>query len=247
MSELLAVATGEDQVTDHADWVELHSFFKADGSISREDLARAISRVGHATSDRDTDVAERARDLADRAFDELADRAATLSDLGARVLRYPFELEKKNQVLRYTPRRSDRMKHGLAYMFLLAVTRHSMDAKERKHAGVDPTELFERFCSEVLLRFWGGPHAGCGAIIIGTSGRRNGQGKFSDVIDSLCGSLKEGGGWKTDARSPKGLYAGNRRSASPDGATQCSRKRTCWRSCLMISSARPAMAAMSSE
>gem|GEM_PF-3963803 len=135
MSELLGVATGEDQVTHHADWVELQSFLKPDGSISREDLARAIKRVGHATPDR-------ARDLADRAFDELADRAATLSHLSVRFLKYPFELVKKDQVLQYTPRRSDRMKHGLVYMFLLTVTRHSMDAKERKHAGIDPTEPF---------------------------------------------------------------------------------------------------------
>lgn len=197
MSELLAVATGEDQVTEHADWVELQSYLKRDGSISREDLARAINRVGHAKGDG-------ARDLANRAFDELADRAATLSHLAVRVLRYPFELTKRSQVLHYTPRRSDRMKQGLAYMFLLAVTRHSMDVKERKHAGIDPTELFERLCSEVLLQFWGGPHARCGATVIGTSGRKNGQSKFSDVIDSLCDSLKEGGGWKTDARSPKG-------------------------------------------
>ncbi len=197
MSELLAVATGEDQVTDHADWVELHSFFKDDGSISREDLARAINRVGHVTDDR-------ARELADSAFNELADRAATLSHLSVRFLKYPFELTKKNEVLQYTPRHSDRMKHGLAYMFLLAVTRHSMDAKKRKHAGIDPTALFESFCSEVLLQFWGGPHARCGAIVVGTSSRKNGKANFPSVIDSLCKSLKDGGGWKTNARSPKG-------------------------------------------
>ena len=85
MSELLAIATGEDQVTDHADWVELQSFFKDDGSISREDLARAINRVGQVTADR-------ARDLADRAFEELADRAAALSHLTPRVLSSSFAL-----------------------------------------------------------------------------------------------------------------------------------------------------------
>ncbi len=197
MSELLAVATGEDQVTDHADWAELHSFFKDDGSISREDLARAIIRVGQVKDDP-------ARDLANQAFEELADRAATLSHLSERFLRYPFELVKRNQVLLYTPRRSDRMTHGLAYMFLLTVTRHSMDSRKRKHAGIDPTELFEKLCSEVLFRFWGGPSAHSGALIIGTSGRNNAHGNFPGAIESLCNSLSEGGGWKTGARSPRG-------------------------------------------
>lgn len=195
MSELLTIATGEDQVTHHADWVELMSFSKADGSISREDLARAINRVGHVTDDH-------ARDLADRAFDELADRVAALSHLSVRFLGYPFELIKKNQVLQYTPRRPDRMRRGLAYMFLLTVTRHSMDARKRKHAGIDPTEVFERLCSDVLLKFWGGPHGRCGAIIVGTAARRNGRRRFPTVIDDLCDSLKEGGGWKTGALSP---------------------------------------------
>lgn len=197
MPELLAVATGDDQVTEHADWVELQASFNADGSVSREDLARAINRVGQRTDDT-------ARDLADLAFEELADREATLSCMQPLALQYPFRLTSRSQVLQWVPRRSARAIHGIAYMFLLGVTRHSMDARRRVHDGIDPTYVFEQLCSEVLLHFWGGPNDRCGTVVIGTSGRKNGHRKFPASIDSLCGSMKEGGGWKADARSPKG-------------------------------------------
>lgn len=196
MGELLAVATGEDQVTDHADWVELQSYFKDDRSISREDLARAINQVGQHTLDS-------ARDFANRAFDELANRETTLSHMKSPVLRYPFELTQKGQVLQYVPRRSKRTKHGLAYMFLLTVTRHSMESRQRTHAGIDATKVFEKLCSDVLVNYWGGPSERCGVLIIGTSDRKTGQRKFPTAIDALCSSLSEGGGWRPDARSPK--------------------------------------------
>lgn len=200
MSDLLSVATGDDEVTEHADWVELQCFFKDDASISREDLSRAIQRVGHVGDHR---VDDRARNLADLAFDELADRAATLENSSIRSLRYPFELTNKDQVLRYKPRRRDRLSDGLVYLFLLSVTRHSMEAKQRVHSNIDPTHLFERLCAEVLLQFWGGRDGRTEATIIGTSARANGKRSFFDSVNALCGSLREGGGWKTGARSPK--------------------------------------------
>jgi len=200
MSDLLNVATGDDQVTEHADWVELQCLFKSDGSVSREDLSRAIQRVGHVGDHR---VDDRARNLADLAFDELADREATLAGPASRFLRYPYELVSKDQVLRYKPRRAERLSDGLVYLFLLTVTRHSMEAKKRIHDQVDPTEVFERLCSEVLLHFWGGRDGRAEATIVGTSARASGRQKFPDAVNALCGALREGGGWRKSARSPK--------------------------------------------
>jgi len=200
MSDLLSVATGDDEVTEHADWVELQCFFKDDASISREDLSRAIQRVGHVVDQR---VDDRTRSLADLAFDELADRAATLEASSIQFLRYPFELTNKDEVLRYKPRRTERLSDGLVYLFLLTVTRHSMETKQRVHDHIDPTHVFERLCAEVLLHFWGGRDGHSEATIVGTSGRANGYRRFPTSVDDLCRSLREGGGWKTDARSPK--------------------------------------------
>lgn len=200
MSDLLSVATGDDQVTGHADWVELSCLRSRDGSVSREDLSRAIQRVGHVGDHR---VDDRARNLADLAFDELADREATLKDSSTRFLRYPFQLTNKHQVLQYKPRRTERFSDGLVYLFLLTVTRHSMETKQRIHNDIDPTHVFERLCAEVLLHFWGGCDGHSEATIVGTSTRANGSRRFPDSVDGLCRSLREGGGWRASARSPK--------------------------------------------
>jgi len=207
--ELLRVATGTDEVVGHADWVEVRAMSKADQSTSREDLSRAIHRAGTA-GDRARATEDRARDLADQAFAELSDRASALATSGRRrFLQYPFELVENDQMLRFRPlARSRPFERGLLYLFLLAITRHSMDARERVCAGIDPTKLFERLCADVLLGFWGGADDRCGNLIVGTAGRTAGSGPFPASVSTLCQSLKEGGGWKKSARSPGAGDAG---------------------------------------
>ena len=209
MSELLWVATGDDEVVGHADWVEVHAMFKADQSASREDLSRAIHRAGTAGV-RARATEDRARDLADQAFAELSDRASALGTSGRRrFLQYPFELVENDQVLRFRPlARSRPFERGLLYLFLLAITRHSMDTTKRVCADIDPTKLFERVCAEVLFGFWGGADDRCGKLIVGTARRKEGDHPFPTSVSTLCRLLKEGGEWKKDARSPGAGDAG---------------------------------------
>lgn len=203
MLDLLRIGSGLDEVVEHADWVEFSAIHKADQAISREDLSRAIRRAG-SDGDRGAATEDRARDLADQAFDELSDRAASLSDVREETFyEYPFELVAKDQVLRYRRAAHSRTYDlGLVYLFLLCVTRHSMEARDRVRANIDPTKVFERLCAEVLYSFFGGEGNRSRSLIIGTAREFTAGRRFPKEVDTLCSSLGEGGGWNRAARSP---------------------------------------------
>lgn len=192
----------EDETVENADWVELSTLFRDDRTISQEDLSRAINQA------RDIPE-ERARQLAADTFKELEDRARVCA--GARsssVSAYPFELLRANTVLRWRRPRSRRTRAGAVYLFLLAVARADMSTRGRILGGLDPTRIFERLCGNILLSFWApiSPHAD--VMVLGTGQHRAVRRSFSNDIDSLCGGLNEGGGWKPAARSPGGGDAG---------------------------------------
>ena len=44
--ERLELPSGDAESVDHADWVEVTTLFRDDGSTSREDVARALKRPG---------------------------------------------------------------------------------------------------------------------------------------------------------------------------------------------------------
>ncbi|WP_165250161.1 hypothetical protein [Paludisphaera soli] len=236
MSSILYVGSGDDEIVEHADWVEASSLFKADGNVSQEDLARAIAL------DRSLSQS-RARELAQDAFDELADRIESCGENShPRVSCYPFELVDGNTMLQKKSTDASAPDAGLLYLFLLALTRSDMSSKARKRAKLDPTKIFERLCADVLKEFWGGESAHSDCIVFGTaklSVKSKGKAKpkgarsnvFSHHVNHLCSVLQEGIGWRTNARSP-GAGDGkldvvvyrrfrDRRSGSLVGFAQC--------------------------
>ena len=196
----LRIITGDDQVVEDADWVEMHSLLRDDGSTSIEDLSRAIYQ---ATAASETGCRERAEE----AYRELADRTtSTGNSHQSSVAGYPFQLTDGGRVLRRGARRRNR-NAGLVYLFLLAVSRGDMRSRSRVLSGLDPTVIFERLCANILIGFWGGPSQHTDGLIIGTA-QPGGRRSFGADIGRLCGELREGIGWRKEARSPRGGDAG---------------------------------------
>jgi hypothetical protein len=185
-----------DILVDAADWVEINALFKADRTISREDLARALFR---SYSIRE----QRARQVAEDAFSELADRLDACGSSSSLVNRYPFFLNSDQSLL--SVRRPFRVNSnfGLLYWFLLFVSRADMSATSRVLNGTDPTIAFERLCADVLSIFWGGRSDFSGSMVIGTAGHRRVQ-TFQRRIEQLCASICEGAGWREGAQPPGG-------------------------------------------
>ena len=195
MHSFLEIASGDDEVVDYADWVETCTLFKTDSTVSQEDLSREIHRSGIASE-------SRARSLAADAFDEIADRVRTLGTLQSALSCYPFKLSDGRDVVELKQLPRGTANYGLAYLFLLAVTRSNMHAKNRVLDSVDPTAVFERLCADVLFNFWGGREPQTGKYIIGTARVSTGARRFPSDINELCRQLGDGAGWKSTAKSP---------------------------------------------
>jgi len=194
VTSLFVIATGDDQTVHHADWVEMQALRRAGGTVSMEQLVNAIKRPGFCTE-------SRARDLAAEAFDELIDRSTVLQIAHhPSFARYPFQLTDNNAGLRV--RAGKGASGGLLYLFLLAITRHSMDSRHRKQDGIDPTLVFERLCADVLLEFWSGRSLSSSFLRIGTGRYKDTKVTFKEEVDNLASALNEGSGWKPKARSP---------------------------------------------
>ena len=193
MQNLRELPSSDATYVEHADWVEITTLFKNGGDTSREDLARALKRSGFVTEDR-------ARILAEEAFNELKDRQQ-LAESCPEIAKYPFELVDNDDVLRRKQKSTNPADGGVVYLFLLAITRGSMHSTHRTLGGIDPTKVFEKLCADVLINFWGGRSAVSDVLIVGTA-RRNGRRHFPTEIETLCNKLGEGGGWKKGARSP---------------------------------------------
>ncbi len=166
-------------------------------------LRRRIWRVrsGRAYSMSDLN----ARTLAGDVFKELADRyksCVPLSHTG-RGWEYPFKLNNSCNLLSLRAKMTSRSKAGMLYVFLLIASRADMDSR-RKLAGIDPTTLFERLCSEILLNFWGGATELSGSrSFSGTTRKKDGHNNsFETNIEHLCNNLKEGCGMKPAAKLP---------------------------------------------
>jgi hypothetical protein len=196
VSELLRIGSGDDEIVDHADWVEISTLFKADGSVSREDLSRALFRARGGSE-------QSARVIAEDAFNELRDRASSCVRADGSS-GYPFRFSKDGATLHRQFKARRWSKEALPYLFLLAVTRSDMSSKKRKRAGIDPTALFETLCAEVLLDFWGGHSRHSNSIVFHSSPKMPPLGKFASNVQTLSEQLSDGGGWKVGARSPKG-------------------------------------------
>ena len=197
MRDLLAVPSPEtdDAVVEIADWAELCAFLGTVHAVSREDIVRALYRSYSLPE-------AAARTKAGDVFNELADRVNCCHRRGAKksVAAYPFHVERNQAVLSVRPRPSRSRNYGLIYLFLLVISRANMDSRNRVLAGIDPTKVFEHMCADVLATFWGGHSDVSGAMVFGTAGRN--MTTFRAKIEDLCDRLKEGAGWRPDAKPP---------------------------------------------
>lgn len=195
MQRLVDVPSASAPSVELADWVELTALFSKDGNTSQEDLARALRRPSSLTEDE-------ARELAEDAFDEIADRQRTLawSSSGRRKL-YPFKLASGGEVLQSNFAGIEKERNAIVYVFMLAISRWSMHAEKRRLKNIDPTATFERICGDALLSYWGGRGPFASGLTIGTSAGRTKK-TFPKLIEDLCSGLREGLGWKKDAKSP---------------------------------------------
>jgi hypothetical protein len=208
MPDLLAVPSPHtsDRVVDLADWVEISTFFKRDYSVSREDLATALERA-HGMSRSKGKGRQDALDFAGDVFNELEDRIQTCHDNEAKseIGAYPFYLNDVQTTLHVKKEFLPRGNFGLVYRFLLFVSRGDMSSQARVLGGIDPTQVFERLCADVLLNYWGGKAKHCGSLVFGTAKvkkKKKGANSFESNINNLCSELGEGIGMKPGVNLP---------------------------------------------
>jgi hypothetical protein len=204
MPDLLAVPSpnASDRVVDLADWVEISTFFKSDHSVSKEDLAIALERA-HGMNRSKGKGRQDALDLAGDVFNELEDRIETCHGHAAsEICAYPFFLNAVQTTLHVKKEFRPAGNFGLVYRFLLFVSRGDMSSQARVLGGIDPTQVFERLCADVLLNYWGGKSKHCGSVVFGTAKVKKGDNSFESNINNLCSELGEGIGMKPGARLP---------------------------------------------
>ena len=193
VTDLLKIGSGDDEIVDHADWVEINTLFKADGSVSREDLSRALFRARGG-------LEQSKRVIAEDAFQELRNRADSCIRADGSS-GYPFTFSTDGATLFRQFKARQWSNEALPYLFLLTVTRSDMSSKKRRQAGIDPTALFETMCAEVLLDFWGGRSKHSDAIVFHSSPKRPPLGKFASNVQTLFRSLA--GRWGLEGRCPR--------------------------------------------
>ncbi len=173
-----------------ADFAEIECLRRKDGSVSTLDMARIIGR-GDESSDDDIHL------VVMDAFNDLANR---VTHCGKGDGKYPYEISGSGNLLsiRDWDYDDDRLA-SLVYFFLLLATRLNMKTS-RIHGGEDGTVLFEQLCSEVAVRFWGGPGEMVGSMVFGT-GREAAEledhdeldiGRFGTAVNELCNAIREG-------------------------------------------------------
>ena len=121
-------------------------------------------------------------------IDELHERvqeAFTLVEdrLEAYGLGYPFELDRTGSSLQW--RQGSSNTRQTVYKYLLLATRLDMNVN-KKHAGIDGTELFEQLCAEVAGQYFGD---GSEILVFGTSSNIR---SFPDRVNTLCEQIGEG-------------------------------------------------------
>lgn len=194
-SLLLTPSLGaDDVVVEAADLAEMTALFQADGNVSREDLARALHRRQGASE-------QRARRIAEDAFNELSDRLESCGAGKDELNRYPFSLSDGSTLLSLKRPFRLNSNFGLVYWFLLFVSRADMSSAGRTLDHTDPTMVFERLCADVLSDFWGGESDYSGAMVVGTASART-KTDFKARIAELCQKIGEGNGWRLGASSP---------------------------------------------
>ena len=163
-----------------ADFAELTTW--RDESVSHASLSKDLGRL--AENDHSDGVPEddEAESVIDEAFVELERRREACG--GADT--YPFEIGKNGNTLRTVP--GARNTKRLVYIYLLLATRLHMD-RNRLHAGLDGTHLFEHLSAAVARCYLG---ARAESFVFGTAAGRD---SFAGKINNLCRNIGEGRGF----------------------------------------------------
>ena len=187
MKDLRATPSWQAGRVRLADYAELCALRSSRRRVSAGDLIAGFDRREDEEEDRfERPVLE--------AFQELADR---IKHLGPAASLYPFELFEDELRVRPSARRRDQ---DWLYLFLLLATALNM-RDERKHAGLDGADLFEKLCATVGLHYFGGGADNrVKAMVFGTARIRwpedpeaeTDRGSFEAAVNDLCEHLGEG-------------------------------------------------------
>ena len=161
-----------------ADFAELVCW--RDGSASVTSLSRSLDRTDENDySDGVPEEEETPNDIGE-AFNEIETR------LMACRSGYPFVVDLDGNTIHIAQDAKD--SKSIIYQYLLLATRLGM-SRNRTHAGIDGTHLFEELSAEISRDYFG---SRAKSIVFGTASGTSG---FSDKVDNLCNLLGEGEGF----------------------------------------------------
>ncbi len=180
--------SSRDDVHELADSYEYNCLLSKDGGTPFHHVFRAASIA---------DDELKAEGIEDEDDDFNGDR---LNEVCIEILRrkqacsgnYPFLLEDRGRRLKLSLLENDWS--AIVYTYLLLATRLNM-TKDRVHAQVDGTLLFEKFSAQVAKNYWG---ERAGSKVFGTAATGEG---FESKITDLCKSIGEGQGFKSKNKS----------------------------------------------
>lgn len=160
-----------------ADFSELLAWRDGEASITK--VIAAVNRLEE--NDHGDGVAEDDPNehRIEEAFSELEFRARAC---GIRH-EYPFEIDQAGSTVHLSD--LSLSSRSLVYRFLFLATRLNMK-DNRKHAGIDGTQLFERLSAQVSQEYLG---ERAESLVFGTS---SGEAGFRNKIDDLCKRIGEG-------------------------------------------------------
>ena len=161
---------------------ELADFFELEcwktGRTSHTEVSRALVPLEENVYSTGVPEHDRAEEVVGGALQEIEHRRAVCG------CRYPFALE-RGGVLRIDVSNE----YGVVYLFMLLATRMNM-ARDRLHADIDGTLLFERLSAETAREYFG---ERAESFVLGTA---SGSDMFPNKVNDLCQRLQEGYGYR---------------------------------------------------
>ena len=170
------------ELADYAEWVCWQS-----KGTSKTALLQNLGRLDENDYTGGVPEEEETPDAVAEAFIEIERRSIACRD------GYPFTLGNEGYSL--FPSGKGPNDKQFIYRFLLLATRLDM-AKNKRHAGVDGTSLFEKLAAETGQAYFG---ARSEKMIFGTSEKGS---EFSAKVDLLCEKMQEGEGFVNRNEAP---------------------------------------------
>ena len=168
-----------------ADFAELTAW--REGGVSALGLLRRLGRIGENDHSEGVAEDEEAEPAVEETCEELERRGRACGAVGG----YPFEMDAAGNTLQVAGR--DRSPGRDVYRYLLLATRLDM-GRDREHAGIDGTLLFEKLSAEIAQAYLGDRAE---SLVFGTAA---GGADFPGKVDDLCRRIGEGGGFARRAR-----------------------------------------------